>query len=234
MIKSKRSYKPELIDLGTSYYTHEEYEDCLHQLSRIGRFLGANKATLEAFHKVKNTQSILDVGCGGGHFTMQLAKQFPKVQVTGIDISLPAIELAQKALAKTQMRNIKFEIPPSPQLMLPSNSFDVVTFTLVCHHLNDEQLIDFLKRSYRVAKKSIIINDLHRHWIAYMGFALIAGPFFSNRLIFHDGLLSIKRAFKKDDWINYLKAAEIPLEQCSITWHWPFRWLVCINTSFKR
>lgn len=98
--------------------------------------------------------------------------------------------------------------------------------------MNDDQLIEFLKKSYLVAKK-FIINDLHRHWLASLGFALVAKPFFDNRLIFHDGLLSIKRAFKRQDWIHYLKAAGIPLEQCSITWHWAFRWVLCINTSHK-
>jgi 2-polyprenyl-3-methyl-5-hydroxy-6-metoxy-1,4-benzoquinol methylase len=229
-----RSNQQELIDIGPSCYSQEEYEGCLHQLSKIGRYLGAEKVTLAAFRKIENPQSMLDVGCGGGHFTLQLAEQFPEAQVTGMDISVPAIELAQKELGKHSIKNVAFEVPSSPSLGTPPNSFDIVTATLVCHHLDDNTLVDFLKRSYRVAKKSIIINDLHRHWMAYIGFALIAKPFFSNRLIFHDGLLSVRRSFKKKEWIEYLKAAKIPLEQCSITWHWPFRWLVQINTSSKQ
>ncbi|MDP1880839.1 MAG: hypothetical protein Q8K60_07855, partial [Parachlamydiaceae bacterium] len=55
--------------------------------------------------------------------------------------------------------------------------------------------------------------------------------FFPNRLIYHDGLLSIKKAFKKKDWLNYLEAANIPLNQCKINWHWPFRWLLTIDKA---
>lgn len=234
MMKIKeRSYEPELLDLGPSYYTKEEYEDCLHQLDRIGRYLGGNKATLKILHKLPKPHSILDVGCGGGHFTIELAKQFPEAQVVGIDISNEAITFARKKLQNANIENILFEVPSSNQLLYSPNSFDIVTSTLVCHHLNDDQLIDFLKKSYHIASKTMIINDLHRHWLAYLSFALIAKPAFCNRLIFHDGLLSIKRAFKKQEWIDYLKAAEIPIEHCSITWHWAFRWVLRIDTSHK-
>lgn len=229
----ERSYEPELLDLGPSYYTHEEYEDCLHQLDRIGRYLGGNRATLKNLHTLPKPNSILDVGCGGGHFTMELAKQFPMAQVVGIDISTEAIAFARNKLQNTNIGNVLFEVPTSEQLSYSPNSFDIVTSTLMCHHLKDDQLIDFLKKSYQIATKTIIINDLHRHWLAYVSFALIAKPLFCNRLIFHDGLLSIKRGFKKPDWIYYLKAAGIPLEYCSITWHWAFRWVVRIDTSNK-
>lgn len=228
---NKRSYEQELLDLGL--YSKEEYEDCLHQLARIGHFLGGNKATLKTLFKLPNPQTILDVGCGGGQFTLEVAKQFPKAKVIGIDISSQAIEFAQKQPEASSLANLQFNISSSPQLTFNANSFDVVTSTLVCHHLDDDQLIDFLKRSYQIAKKAIILNDLHRHWLAYSSFALIAKLFFPNRLILHDGLLSIKRAFKKQDWVNYLIAAEIPLECCSITWHWAFRWILYIDTSSK-
>lgn len=229
----KRSNELELLDLGPSYYSQEDYEDCLHQLGRIGHYLGGNKATVQAFQKLSKPHSILDVGCGGGQFTIQLAKQFPEAQVVGIDTSSQAIEFAQNRLSETVSKNVRFEIPSSAELSFPPNSFDVVTTTLVCHHLKDKELIDFLKRSYQVANKAIIINDLHRNWFAYIGFALISRLFFSNRLILNDGLVSIKRAFKKQDWIDYLNAAEIPLENCSITWHWAFRWILYIDKSSK-
>ncbi len=233
MKKSTRSYQPELIDLGPDFYTAEEYDRCLHQLARIGRFLGGDRASQQTFAKLKKVASILDVGCGGGHFTIQLAKQFPSAQVVGIDISSPAVKFAKKRLREARVKNVEFVVPKSVKLNYPPNSFDVVTATLVCHHMNDEDLVEFLKKSYQIAKEKIIINDLHRHWLAYSGFALISKPFFPNRLISQDGLLSIQRGFKKKEWVSYLKAANIPLSCCSIKWHWAFRWIVTIDTSKK-
>jgi 2-polyprenyl-3-methyl-5-hydroxy-6-metoxy-1,4-benzoquinol methylase len=228
-----RSYEPELIDLGPSHYSEEEYRECLHQLKRIGRILGGDQATLRTFRKLPTPRTILDVGCGGGHFTLELARQYPAAHVVGVDISPQAIDFAQARLQEAALNNVEFSLAPTETLSYPPNSFDYVTTTLVCHHLNDEALINFLKRAYQVAAKSVILNDLHRHWLAYSSFALIAKPLFRNRLITNDGLLSIKRGFKKQDWIRYLKAAEIPIEDCSITWHWAFRWVVCIHTTSK-
>ncbi|KAF3362721.1 Uncharacterized protein PHSC3_000708 [Chlamydiales bacterium STE3] len=229
----KRSYEKELIDLGPSHYSKEEYEECLTQLARIGRFLGGDRATLQSFKNLRNPQSILDVGCGGGHFTAELARRYPNASLLGIDLSAEAIAYAQKQHGNAKLNNLQFVATTSPQLTYETNQFDVVTTTLVCHHMTDQQLITFLKEAYRVAKHSVIINDLHRHWLAYFSFACIAKPFFPNRLIFQDGLLSIKRGFKKKEWVDYLHAAEIPLKHCHLTWHWAFRWILKIDTSYK-
>lgn len=230
----QRSYQAELIDLGPSYYTDQEYEECLYQLGRIGHLLGGNRASLSIFRKLHlNPQSILDVGCGGGFFTMDLAQCFPQAQVLGIDTNSQAIAFAKKRLQdkKPRLTNVSFEIPLTPQLNDSSYQFDVITSTLVCHHLSDYELVEFLKSSYRIAKKAVIINDLHRHSWAYYGFKLISPVLFPNRLIQHDGLLSIQRSFTRKDWVRYLQAADIPLEYCQISWHWAFRWIVAINTS---
>lgn len=230
MIFSKRSLEPEWIDLGPSYYTEEEYVNCLLQLDKIGRYLGGDRATFSTFKQLeKKPSSILDVGCGGGLFTIRLAKHFPSAQVLGIDLSTKAIEIANSHLRKQKIINVKFNTPATPQLDFSPGSFDIVTATLVCHHLPDEELIDFLKRAYQISNHAVIINDLHRSIWAYAGFACLAPLFFSNRLIFSDGLLSIKKGFIQSDWPLLLERAHIPLERCTLRWHWPFRWTLFIT-----
>jgi 2-polyprenyl-3-methyl-5-hydroxy-6-metoxy-1,4-benzoquinol methylase len=233
-MSKERLKTPELIDLGPTYYQKEEYIDCLNQLDRIGRFLGGEKASYRAFNRLKNPpKSILDVGCGGGLFTKRLAKRYSNAQVIGIDPSEEAIEFAnhQLKISNPPIQNLQFKVSSFSQLPDSFKSFDVVTATLVCHHFSDEEIIDFLKQSYLLANKAIILNDLHRHVVSEIGFSTLSPIFFPNRLILHDGLLSIKKGFKRSDWIHYIEAAHIPLHQCSITWHWAFRWIIFINTS---
>jgi 2-polyprenyl-3-methyl-5-hydroxy-6-metoxy-1,4-benzoquinol methylase len=103
-------------------------------------------------------------------------------------------------------------------------SFDIVTSTLVCHHLTDEELTLFIQKGKKVAKRMLLCNDLHRHPLAYGLFALVAPLLFPNRLIFHDGLLSIRRAFTRKD----LEKLTEELPKAKISWHWPFRWIVKI------
>lgn len=231
---SGRSQQPELMDLGPAHYSTEEYRECLCQLDRIGRFLGGDRATLNAFKSLKSPPgTILDVGCGGGLFTLRLAKYFPNAMITGLDISSEAISFAKESLSQANppMRNVQFILSETPELNNPPNQFDVITSTLVCHHLSDEELISFLKKTCQIAKQAVIINDLHRHPLATFGFAALAPLFFRNRLICHDGLLSIRKAFAYQDWMNYLDAAGIDRNRCRVTWHWAFRWIVFIDTS---
>lgn len=228
----ERSNEQELIDIGPTQYSLEEYEECLKQLGRIGKFLGGDRATFHAIDRmIQPPQTILDVGCGGGAFTMELAKRYPQARVTGMDISEQAISYANKQLAnQPALTNLSFQLADKPTLDYSPHQFDLVTATLVCHHLTDEELITFLRQSVHVAKSAVILNDLHRHPMASAGFAIIAPLLFRNRLIWHDGLLSIKRSFKRSDWMRYLKAADIDPKRVSLTWHWPFRWIFSINT----
>lgn len=230
-----RSHEKELIDLGPSQYTLKEYENCLKQLGRIGKFLGGDRATFHAIDRLMQLpQTILDVGCGGGAFTMNLARRYPQAKVTGIDISEQAINYANKQLAnQLAITNLTFQLTDQSTLSYHANQFDLVTATLVCHHLTDKELIAFLKQSVHIAKSAVILNDLHRHPLASMSFCVAAPLFFRNRLIWHDGLLSIKRSFKRNDWMRYLQDADIDPKRVSLTWHWPFRWILSINTRDK-
>jgi len=222
-----RSNEKELIDMGSEFYTPEEYDDCLKKLGAVGRFLGGNAAILSAFNKLKNEPaSILDVGCGGGYFTRLLAYKYPKAKIIGIDYSSKAIEHAKR---NKSLPNLSFEVPKTLELNAREKSFDVVTATLVCHHMSDSELVDFLKRAAITARKAIIINDLHRHPVAYFTYFIIARPLFRNRLITHDGLLSIKRSFIKKEWISYLQKAGFKQDQYTIKWKLPFRWIITIN-----
>lgn len=232
MFKNTRSSQLELIDLGSCYYTLQEYRDCLYQLERIGRLLGGDRASFAAFKKLSYPpESIIDVGCGGGFFTLKLGKKYPKAQVVGIDLSKQAIAFAQSHLF---LPNVDFIVSSQASLDLPPQSVDVVTSTLVCHHLTDEQLVDFLKKACRVAKRAVIFNDLHRHFLATASFALLTPLAFPNRLIFQDGLLSIQKSFTSQDWVCLLTKAQIPSTCYSLTWHCPFRWILYIDTTALR
>lgn len=47
--------------------------------------------------KIMEPESILDIGCGNGYSTIEIAKQFPTAMVIGIDLSEKMVEEAQKA-----------------------------------------------------------------------------------------------------------------------------------------
>lgn len=218
----KRSDELELIDLGT--YSQTEYEHCLKTLDRVGRWLGGDAGTFAALDRMQTEpQSILDVGCGGGIFTTKLARKYPKAKIVGIDLNPDAIAFAKKQINLPS--NVTFECKDNGLL----EGYDVVLSTLVCHHLSDEAIVEFIKQAAHAAKKRVIFNDLHRNILAYYLFKIVSPIFFRNRLVQHDGPLSVLRSFKRKEWKNYLERAGIKPSASKIRWHWAFRWVVEID-----
>jgi 2-polyprenyl-3-methyl-5-hydroxy-6-metoxy-1,4-benzoquinol methylase len=229
----ERSQELEWMDLGPEHYTPDEYRTCLHHLDRIGRWLGGDRATFQALAQLKQVpRSIIDVGCGGGLFTLKMGARYPHTKVVGRDLSAEAIAFADEQHQKRYpgLSNVSFEIASKPELEEHVH-YDVVMATLMCHHLTDAELVAFLQQARGVAQQAIILNDLHRHPLASMSFGAIAPWLFPNRLIWHDGLLSIRRAFTRGDWIRLLREAGIPESSYCVRWHWAFRWIVVISQS---
>ncbi len=226
-----RSKEKELIDLGPSFYTPEEYADCLKKLFRINMLLGFFRSTVKALKCFPDDSYLVDIGCGGGLFILNLSKHYPKMRLMGIDVSENAIALASDALMRAGQPagEIQFYLQKHGPLELPKDSVDIVLATLVCHHMDDEDLIPFLKNAWHAARVAVIINDLHRHPIAYWLYKKISSRLFRNRLISHDGLISIQRGFTRAELQCLLKQANIRNYQ--IKWGFPFRWRVILWKS---
>ena len=220
----KRSYDKELIDKGE--YNKDEYLDCLKQLGNVGKFLGGDRATNIAFkHLNYIPTSILDIGCGGGHTAKKLSKMFPSCNIVGIDMNKMAVDYAKEHYKNLVFHHIDEKGIPTTKTI---GHFDVVTTTLVFHHMNDDEIINFIK-NFKNIGDVLIINDLHRNIIAYFFYAIIAPLFFRNRLITNDGLLSIKRGFSKAELVDYLCKAGISKHKYKIKWFFPFRYVLTIK-----
>ncbi|KTD01354.1 methyltransferase domain-containing protein [Fluoribacter gormanii] len=224
-----RSKEKEIIDLGQDFYTPQEYEQSLKKLFKINRMMGIFKSTVNLLRQFPSNSVLTDVGCGGGLFLLHLAKYFPGMRMFGLDISQDAIKLAEEELHNWQQKNgctqIKFQIQLKPELEIKT-SVDIILLNLVCHHLNDEELVSLLIKANDTALKAVIINDLHRNFIAYWLYKIISPVLFRNRLITHDGLLSIQKSFTRTELDFFLQQAGI--KNYKIKWHFPFWWSILI------
>lgn len=229
---TNRSQEKELLDLGSAYYTKDEYEQCLHQLFRINQLTGIFNHTVKLIKEYPDDISIADVGCGGGLFLLHLGQIFPKMHLLGLDISPEAIRLAQNELDKWKIQknppkaHIEFQLQQPDEFKLAQESIDIILLTFVCHHFDDLSLIDFLQKAQNAVRKVLIIHDLHRNSLAYWFYKLVSPIVFKNRLITHDGLISIKRSFTRKELHTLLKQANINNYQ--IKWCFPFRWNVLV------
>lgn len=225
LMMKQRSTEKEIMDLGPAFYTHQEYADCLKILFKINKLMGFFKSTVIFFKRFPKNISVVDVGCGGGAFLLHLNAHYPDMTLVGMDVSESAIALAKEGLNDNASPNLTFKVQEQLALSLPQNSVDVLLTTLVCHHMDDDALVDFLQNAYLAARKAVVINDLHRHIVAFWFYKLVS-PIFRNRLITHDGLVSIQRGFTRAEWVLFLQKANIQAYQ--IKWCFPFRWRVVL------
>ena len=231
---SHRSSKTEIMD----DFTLEGVllRDTLDKLETINRLLGGNSVTISGLKKILKNQSknktikIVDLGCGNGDILRDVAqfgrKNNYSFKLTGIDANLAAIEYA-KELSKdySELNFKKIDVFSED---FKEQSFDIVLCTLFLHHFKNEELIPFLKTITEKATIGIVVNDIHRHRLAYYLFKLI-GFFIKNEMVREDGLTSILRAFKKKDLENIAKELNVHF---SIQWKWAFRDLWILKKDY--
>lgn len=72
-------------------------------------------------------ESVLDIGCGSGDTTLQLARYVGQNgRVLGVDISEPILELANNKIISADQSNIRFERGDAQIFRFEEESFDVI------------------------------------------------------------------------------------------------------------
>lgn len=89
---------------------------------------------------LKGDESILDIGCGDGKITAQLAKMVPKGRVIGIDSSPEMVEYARRTFPSSDHPNIDFLVMDALSLDFASE-FDLVTSFACLHWVKDHQTV---------------------------------------------------------------------------------------------
>lgn len=201
--------------------------DALDKLAKINQWLGGNKVTLNGLKKtLKNHPkseplTIIDLGCGGGDILREVSR-FEKnngyqFHLVGIDANQHTVEYA-RSLSESY-DNIKFKAIDVFSEEFKSLQYDLVLSTLFLHHFKNEELISFLEPVLEKARLGIVVNDLHRHKLAYYLFKLLCVTI-TNKTIVEDGLTSVLRGFKREELVKISQQLNTNYQ---IQWKWAFR-----------
>ncbi len=106
-------------------------------------------------------QSVLDVGCGTGHWLIEVAKTYPNVsRAVGIDINGKMIDYANaQAEAQQVSERVEFRVMDALSVLsLPNGSFDLVNMRLGQSYLRKWDWPNILSEFKRVARPGGVIR----------------------------------------------------------------------------
>lgn len=231
----RREYRKEIMDDFS--ITDNRIDDALDELSLINKFLGGNLIFKRAFKYLINTSrksnaasaskyhlSVLDVGAGGAEYFYILNNKAYQINWINIDLNIRACRYEKNR----QPGNYTV---CSNALYLPfkDKAFDVVHASLFLHHFKENDIIRLLQAFMSLSRQGIVINDLRRNILAYLGIKLLTALFSRSQMVKNDGPLSVKRGFIKTELVKFLQAAGI--KKYIIKRKWAFRWMIIIPVS---
>jgi 2-polyprenyl-3-methyl-5-hydroxy-6-metoxy-1,4-benzoquinol methylase len=202
----------------------------LDELETINTWLGGYAPVLNALDRLRprfpagRPLRVADLGSGGGDTLRQIAhwarRRGIAVELTGIDANEFMLEYAAgKSANHPEISYQQFDIF-SPEFQ--AQPYDVLTCSLFCHHFIDVELVPLLRQWQQQAQVAVVINDLHRHWLAYHSIKWLTRLLGGSYLVQHDAPLSVARAFRREDWVALLARAGIT--RYELRWRWAFRW----------
>jgi trans-aconitate methyltransferase len=105
---------------------------------------------------LKGDEHILDICCGDGKVTANMAALVPQGQVTGIDSSPEMIDFARKRYSLPQYPNLRFELGQAQSLSY-CGEFDIVTSFACLHWVKDHlAVLRSIERSLKPSGRMFI------------------------------------------------------------------------------
>ncbi|MEO9872862.1 methyltransferase domain-containing protein [Ekhidna sp.] len=199
----------------------------LRELNTINRRLGGNQISVNAFKNMVNNKSeviLADLGCGGGDIMVEMAKWSRKNSVKssfiGIDANHHIVEYAES----NTMRFSEISYQPINIFSeeFKKQVFDIIHCCLFTHHFTNQELATLFRQFRQQARTGVIINDLHRHPLAYWSISLLTSLFSKSTMVKNDAAVSVARGFKKHELKEILNSAGI--KDYKLRWKWAFRW----------
>lgn len=143
-------------------YTHGHHESVL----RSHRWRTAENSAGYLLPHLNEGMTLLDVGCGPGTITADLAARV--AQVTASEVKDEALDLARAEVARRQVKNVDFAVADVHALDFPDDTFDVVHAHQVLQHVGDPVLA--LREMRRVCKPGGLVAVRDSDYAAFTWF----------------------------------------------------------------
>lgn len=154
---------------------------------------------------------VIDVGCGIGDFTVELAKRYPEFEeIVGIDFLKETIDIACEN-AK-QFDNIVFLEEDLLNLPFRDRSFDLTICINTVHHIHVEDLGRAIDELMRITNKYLILEIRNKKNILNFWYDYIVIPIFYNDLpVYACSASEVNELAKKHNFQLQTEAGIYPL-----------------------
>jgi len=200
----------------------------LRELDSINAWLGGHAISLSLLrHRLRQAERpvrMLDVGAGGGGTARFLGRWAAR---HGIELKIALLDI-HSAVCRVAADRIR----PEPHLRLvradafhlpfSDNAFHFAHSALFLHHFSDTGIVRLLQEMQRVTSGGVVVNDLHRHPVAFHSIRAIGRLFARSPIVRHDAPLSVRRSFRSVDLEGWRQAES--LSALGYRRRWPFRW----------
>ena len=146
MVESNKELVPKFFDR-----TSESYDKIVSRTT-LGKDSYWKKEILK---KIPKCDSILDLACGTGILTQQIAQKIPNAKIVGVDVTPGYLEIAKKKLASNP--NISFVQQDAEKLNL-NTKFDCITSSYIPKYCTAEILVKTCLNHLKPGGK-IILHD---------------------------------------------------------------------------
>jgi demethylmenaquinone methyltransferase/2-methoxy-6-polyprenyl-1,4-benzoquinol methylase len=214
-IESPKDLVPKFFDKTAQTY------DIVVNLTTFGKDKYWKKEILK---KIPPSETILDLACGTGILTLQIAEQFPNAQIIGIDVTESYLNIAKKKLKSHH--KISFLKQDAEKLDL-TQKFDCIVSSYIPKYCNSIDLITSCINHLKPHGK-IILHDFTcpenkivlALWNIYFVILNIIGYFVPNwRNVFVNLPKLIRTTRWLDDYEENIKKQGLQTERQSLTWN---------------
>jgi len=188
----------------------------LRDLARINRLSGGTRLSMGAIDALGDATAILDVGTGGADIPLALVAA---ATAAGRPLTVTAVDSRPEILAAARRAHPSIDRTPGLELGLadgrglpfPDGAFDIAHASLVLHHLEPDAAVEFLRELRRVARSGIVVNDLIRGRLFWLGGWLLIHATATSSYTRHDGPLSVRRSYSRRELRTLIDEAGLTL-----------------------
>lgn len=144
---------------------------------------------------------VIDIGCGRGDFTIELAKRYPQFEeIVGIDFLREAIGIARKN-AK-QFDKVSFKRENLLNIPFKDKNFDLTICINLLHHVHIDDFNKAIEELTRITDKYLILEIRNKKNIFNFWYDTIVLPYFYRDIpIFTNSISEISNILKKHNFM---------------------------------